>query len=250
MRALGMIETMGLIPSIEALDAMLKAANVETLEKTNVRGGIVTVLVVGDVAAVKAAVDAGAAAVQRVSQGALISQHVIPRPDSQIDVLFKHNKKMLNNIEIADEVEKPENVEPENIEDETPDKNTMESEEVIALNTSVEPEEVVAMDTRVEPEKVAAMDTRVESEEVVALNTSVESEEVTVLKTRAELELFLEEKGIEKLMQVINNMRSSELKELAKEYKNGELQEDKNIRSTKTELINRLYDFYSKVVNE
>lgn len=202
MRALGMIETMGLIPSIEALDAMLKAANVETLEKTNVRGGIVAVLVVGDVAAVKAAVDAGAAAVHRVSQGALISQHVIPRPDSQTDVLFKHNKKMQKNIVMADEEEKPENVEPENIENEIYHKDTVESEEVVALNS------------------------------------------------RTELEVLLQEQGIEKLMQVINNMKSSELKELAKEYVNGELQEDKNIRATKTELINRLYDFYRKIVNE
>lgn len=201
MRALGMIETMGLIPSIEALDAMLKAANVETLEKTNVRGGIVTVLVVGDVAAVKAAVDAGAAAVQRVSPGSLLSQHVIPRPDSQTDVLFKNNKKMQNNIEMADEAEKP-----ENIEDETPDEDTGED--------------------------------------------TIESEEVMALNTRVELELFLKEQGIEKLMQVINNMRASELKELAKEYEDGELQEDKNVRVTKAELVDRLYDFYSKVVNE
>lgn len=205
MRALGMIETMGLVPSIEALDAMLKAANVETLEKINVRGGIVTVLVVGDVAAVKAAVDAGAAAVQRVSQGALLSQHVIPRPDSQTDVLFKNNKKMQNIIEMADEAEKP-----ENIEDETPDEDTIED----------------------------------------TCEDTIESVEVMVLNTRVELELFLKEQGIEKLMQVINNMRASELKELAKEYEDGELQEDKNVRATKAELVDRLYDFYSKVVKE
>lgn len=129
MRALGMIETMGLIPSIEALDAMLKAANVETLEKTNVRGGIVTVLVTGDVSAVKAAVDAGAAAVQRVSQGSLLSQHVIPRPDSQTDLLFQNHKKMVSEIEVTDETEIPQEEETlEAIEEETPNESPIEIE--------------------------------------------------------------------------------------------------------------------------
>ena len=76
--ALGIIETRGLIGSIEAADAMVKAADVTLIGKVHVGGGLVTVMVRGEVGAVKAAVDAGAAAAQRV--GNLISQHVIPRP--------------------------------------------------------------------------------------------------------------------------------------------------------------------------
>ena len=76
--ALGMIETKGLVGSIEAADAMVKAANVTLVGKEHVGGGLVTVLVRGDVGAVKAATDAGAAAAQRV--GELVSVHVIPRP--------------------------------------------------------------------------------------------------------------------------------------------------------------------------
>lgn len=82
MNALGMIETRGLIGSIEAADAMLKAANVTLVSKTQVGGGLVTVMVEGDVGAVKAATDAGAAAAERV--GELISVHVIPRPASDV----------------------------------------------------------------------------------------------------------------------------------------------------------------------
>ena len=81
--ALGMIETKGLIGSIEAADAMLKAANVSLVGKELVGGGIVTVMVRGDVGAVKAATDAGAAAAQRV--GELLSVHVIPRPHSEVE---------------------------------------------------------------------------------------------------------------------------------------------------------------------
>ena len=80
--ALGMIETKGLVGAIEAADAMVKAANVELIGKTLVGGGLVTVMVKGDVGAVKAATDAGAAAAARV--GELISVHVIPRPHSEI----------------------------------------------------------------------------------------------------------------------------------------------------------------------
>jgi len=77
-----MIETRGLIGSIEAADAMVKAANVNIVGKVHVGGGIVTVLVTGDVGAVKAATDAGSEAARRV--GELLSVHVIPRPHSEL----------------------------------------------------------------------------------------------------------------------------------------------------------------------
>jgi ethanolamine utilization protein EutM len=81
--ALGMIETKGLVGAIEASDAMVKAANVYLVGKEHVGGGLVTVMVRGDVGAVKAATDAGAAAAQRV--GELISVHVIPRPHAEVE---------------------------------------------------------------------------------------------------------------------------------------------------------------------
>lgn len=84
--ALGMVETKGLIGSIEAADAMVKAANVSLVGKEVIGGGLVTVLVRGDVGAVKAATDAGAAAAQRV--GELVSVHVIPRPHGEVETLL------------------------------------------------------------------------------------------------------------------------------------------------------------------
>lgn len=89
--ALGMIETKGLVGSIEAADAMVKAANVSLIGKVHVGGGLVTVMVRGDVGAVKAATDAGAAAAERV--GELLSIHVIPRPHSDVEMILpKINK--------------------------------------------------------------------------------------------------------------------------------------------------------------
>ena len=84
--ALGMIETRGLVPAIEAADAMVKAANVHLVGKEHVGGGLVTVLVRGDVGAVKAAVEAGGAAAKRV--GELISVHVIPRPHGDVEAIL------------------------------------------------------------------------------------------------------------------------------------------------------------------
>jgi microcompartment protein CcmL/EutN len=84
--ALGMIETKGLVAAIEAADAMVKAAKVTLLGREKVGGGLVTVLVRGEVGAVKAATDAGAAAAQRV--GELIAVHVIPRPHGEVEQII------------------------------------------------------------------------------------------------------------------------------------------------------------------
>jgi len=85
-QALGMVETKGLIGAIEAADAMVKAANVKLIGKDQVGAGLVTVMVAGDVGAVKAAVDAGAAAAKRV--GELFGVHVIPRPHDDTETLL------------------------------------------------------------------------------------------------------------------------------------------------------------------
>lgn len=82
-QALGMVETRGLVGAIEAADAMVKAANVVLIGKEQIGSGLVTVMVRGDVGAVKAAVDAGSAAAKRV--GELVSVHVIPRPHGDVE---------------------------------------------------------------------------------------------------------------------------------------------------------------------
>ncbi len=87
--ALGLIETKGLVGAIEAADAMAKAADVKIISKEKVTGALVIIKIMGETAAVKASVDAGSAAAQRVGQ--LVSAHVIPRPDDQIDAIIFDN---------------------------------------------------------------------------------------------------------------------------------------------------------------
>jgi ethanolamine utilization protein EutM len=89
--ALGMVETKGLVGAVEAADAMVKAANVTLIGSEYVGGGMVTVMVRGDVGAVKAATDAGAAAAKRV--GELVSVHVIPRPHVEIEMILPQSSK-------------------------------------------------------------------------------------------------------------------------------------------------------------
>ncbi len=86
--ALGMIETHGLVPAIEAADAMVKAANVTLVGYEKIGSGLVTVMVRGDVGAVKAATDAGAASAKMV--GEVVSIHVIPRPHSDTEKIIPH----------------------------------------------------------------------------------------------------------------------------------------------------------------
>ncbi|NQX69022.1 BMC domain-containing protein [Paenibacillus alba] len=88
--ALGMIETKGLVGAIEAADAMVKAANVTLIGKTLTGGGLVAVMVRGDVGAVKAATEAGSEAARRV--GEVVSVHVIPRPHNDVEIILPQSK--------------------------------------------------------------------------------------------------------------------------------------------------------------
>ncbi len=107
--ALGLIETKGLVGAIEAADAMVKAAEVKLVGKEKVTGALMLVKVIGEVAAVKSAVDAGSVAAQRV--GELVSVHVIPRPDDQIDPLiieqFKKEKKASKEVKTVEQPAEP-----------------------------------------------------------------------------------------------------------------------------------------------
>lgn len=89
--SLGMVETRGLVAAIEAADAMVKSANVQFVGKEQIGGGLVTVMVRGDVGAVKAATDAGASAAEKI--GELVSVHVIPRPHAEVDAILPRGRE-------------------------------------------------------------------------------------------------------------------------------------------------------------
>ena len=86
MKAKGFVETKGFVPAYEAADTMVKAANVELVGKENIGAGYVTIIIEGDVGAVKAAVDAGVAAAQKI--GEVVSAHVVARPQEEVEHIF------------------------------------------------------------------------------------------------------------------------------------------------------------------
>jgi ethanolamine utilization protein EutM len=128
--ALGLIETRGLIGAIEAADVMVKTANVTLIGKEIVRDGLVTVQVIGEVAAVKSAVDAGAVAAARV--GTLVSQHVIPRPIDDIEELLAGRPRQVN--QKASEVTSS----PRKVAQPEPDADTVQTVEVAEPKTDLD----------------------------------------------------------------------------------------------------------------
>lgn len=189
--ALGMIETKGLVGSIEAADAMVKAANVTLIGKVHVGGAYVTVMVRGDVGAVKAATDAGAAAAQRV--GELISVHVIPRPHHEVEYI-------LPSLPLMDEDD----------DDNGPDspQNGGESEPEEELPAEIEETEESAQPTE-EPEAAPEEEPAAPAEEA----STVEEEPVEVVEEAEIKSAKMSEVDIE---QELEGLAVKELRKLAR----------------------------------
>ena len=136
MKALGMIETYGLVAAVEALDSALKAANVSLADMVRVKGGRVTVLVEGDVAAVKAAIDASQAAAGRV--GSVANVHVIPRPDPSVGQMLTEGEGSFRRKKNPSEPESEESPVQTEIRYETPEETPeiREEREKVSKETS------------------------------------------------------------------------------------------------------------------
>lgn len=201
MQALGMIETKGLIGAIESADAMLKAAEVTLVEKTHVGGGLVTIIVTGDVGAVKAATDAGAAAAQRV--GDLISVHVIPRPHSELDGMVV-NVHPLVTEETAEEPEGESGASTDPVEG-----NVTPVEEVKMADKS---ETVEKIEEKLEVEKT------VTKAPVEKASSAVEKSGKDELN-KDSVDTWVRELGIDKAMAKLKAMAVVKLRRLAREYK-------------------------------
>lgn len=182
MQALGLIETKGLVAAIESADAMLKAAEVSLVEKNLVGGGLVTIMVCGDVGAVKAATDAGAAAAQRV--GELLSVHVIPRP----------HQELAGNI-ISTSLNK---------QTETPIAASQETE-IAEIEEETEIEEI---------EEVTETEEITETEEVTE-TPAIMTDDLN----RETVDRIVSKKGLEEAMAALNAQKVVKLRNLAREYK-------------------------------
>ena len=214
MQALGFIETRGLIAAIESADAMLKAAEVRLVERTFVKGGIVTITVTGDVAACRASVDAAASAVARMG-GTILSTHVIPRPHESLD------GSMIGSVDPVWEQEEIENTEDKLEEDAFEE----------------EPETSVEETSKEEPDAAG--------EEKPDQNP--ESEAKKAGANRAYVESTAETDGIDKAISVLKRSRTAEIREmLLGEYPETNLNSESAANMTKREMLDWLKDFYTE----
>ena len=199
MQALGFIETKGVLVATLAADAMLKAADVSLLERTKVGGGLVAVTVTGDVAAVKAAVDAGAAAVERINSGALVTRHVIARPHDELTA-------------------------------------------VIGGGTPDEPEKESV--TEIQEEPPAMVPEEILTEEPV-LESSNEPETVDTIK-RETIDLWMKQDGLEETMKILEDMKVTELRTLAREYPEFTIAGREISKANKTLLLEEFGKYYGQ----
>lgn len=203
MQALGLIETKGLIAAIESADTMLKAAEVTLLEKTHVGGGLVTVAVVGDVGAVKAAVDAGASAAQRV--GELLSVHVIPRPHSTLDGLIVNVHPLVQEEDTPDVQDDcaPGSDADTAVKEEAPAEEEKKTEEVVDRIEEKHEVEKTVTKAPVKPVKEEAPKAEKSGKEELKKET---------------VDAWVKELGLEKAMAKLKAMAVVKLRRLAREY--------------------------------
>lgn len=224
MQAIGMIETKGLLATIEAADAMVKSANVNILEKVYIGGGYVSVTVTGDVGAVKSAVDAGVSAVNRLGDNILVSHHVIARPHYDLESILE-TKPAIERLE-------------ESIE-----------EKVLCEMVEESIEEVISeiVDEAVEETLEESIDKEIineGSEEVEALEILDKVIDLDI--TKEELDKLVEEKGLDEAFKILEDLKVSKIRKLAKEFKDLDITSKTISKEDKGSLLNRLRNHYKK----
>ena len=219
MQALGLIETRGLLPAIECADVMLKTAQVELVERTFVGGGLVAILVTGDVGAVKAAVEAGVTAVEKMGRLALVSQHIIPRPNRELETMVSVR---------ANPVEEHPSPVPQ--------------QEKLSFLPGSDPTINLS-------DLLANQDSATESTELAkTTKEGTKSEQLMLNQLHKErVDAFVQEFGLEKSMDVLKSLSVVKLRNLAREYKELSIVGKAISKANKEFLIQKLKGYYERV---
>ena len=219
MQALGLIETRGLLPAIECADVMLKTAQVELLGRTFVGGGLVTITVTGDVGAVKAAVEAGVTAVEKIGHLSLVSHHVIARPHPEIENMVVVRGNPVEEQAIPVPQQEKSSFQPDL--DPTTDK--------------IDPLE--NQDTATEPVKTP--------------EESTKSERIMLNQLRkAGVDAFVQEFGLEKSVEVLKSLSVVKLRNLAREYKDLGVAGRVISKANKELLVQKLTGYYERGIEK
>lgn len=224
MQALGLIETKGLLASIEAADTMVKSADVSIIEKTYVGGGLVTIAVTGDVGAVKAAIEAGVAAVKNLNEEALVSEHVIPRPHEELESIIGS-------------------------------KSSVETQEVLVSDEKVEePKEIQETQQIQDAEDLEVVEEIQETEEVEeiqnsdALDNDLDKLHKGSLENlhKDDVDNLVIKNGIEKTVLILSKLKVVKLRNLAREYKDFGITGRVISKAGKNQLLAKFKLYYEK----
>jgi len=239
MQALGLIETKGLLAAVEAADTMVKSADVSIIEKTYVGGGLVTIAVTGDVGAVKAAIEAGVAAVKNLNQEALVSEHVIPRPHEELESIIG-SKPSVETQEALVSDEKTEELE-----------EVQEIQQIQEVEAAEEIEEI--QDTEVVKEIQETQKTE-ESEVVEEIqNNDISDIDLDKLHKgildnlhKDDVDNLVIKDGIEKTILILSKLKVVKLRNLAREYKDFVITGRVISKAGKNQLLAKFKLYYEK----
>ena len=247
MQALGFIETKGLLAAIESADAMLKAANVSLYDKTLTGGGLVTITVIGDVGAVKASVDAGAAAVMNLGQELLISVHVIPRPHDEVDRMMRADRKLGGN-DGGDDDNGGGGGDGAPVEEASEETSAEAETETPVVEEAPETAEENEAEVTAEEPETAADEKQPEAEIHETPAESEAEEEAFDSKTLTKecIDDIAAEKGIDKAVEILQECKVVKLRNLARDYEGFGITGREVSKANKADLIEEFIKYYLK----
>lgn len=263
MQALGLIETKGLLAAVEAADTMVKSADVSIIEKTYVGGGLVTISVTGDVGAVKASIEAGVAAVKKLDEGFLVSEHVIPRPHEELESIIGPNtppedpssNDNTENVEDADDTEAVEKAEDTEKVENTKAVDSVEDTESVEVTKDIV--DVKNVENTKKAETVKAVD-NTEPVDVDTKNNIKENQhgldgDLDKLHklnlenlNKEDVDNLIRQNGIEKTILILAKLKVVKLRNLAREYKDFGIAGRTISKAGKNLLINKFKLYYEK----
>lgn len=263
MQALGLIETKGLLAAVEAADTMVKSADVSIMEKTYVGGGLVTISVTGDVGAVKASIEAGVAAVKKLDEGFLVSEHVIPRPHEELESIIGPNTppedpssnddtENVEDAEDTDAVEKAEDTEKventkavDSVEDTESVEVTKDIVDAKNVENTKKAETVKAVDNT-EPVDVDTKNNIKENQH--GLDGDLDKLHKLNLENlnKEDVDNLIRKNGIEKTILILAKLKVVKLRNLAREYKDFGIAGRTISKAGKNLLINKFKLYYEK----
>ncbi|MCR1973841.1 BMC domain-containing protein [Clostridium sporogenes] len=264
MQALGLIETKGLLAAVEAADTMVKSADVSIIEKTYVGGGLVTISVTGDVGAVKASIEAGVAAVKKLDEGFLVSEHVIPRPHEELESIIGPNTPP-EDPSSNDDTENVEDAEDTDAVEKAEDTEKVENTKAVDSVEDIESVEVTKdivdaknVENTKKAETVKDVKSVENTEHVDTKNNIKENQhgldgDLDKLHklnlenlNKEDVDNLIRKNGIEKTILILAKLKVVKLRNLAREYKDFGIAGRTISKAGKNLLINKFKLYYEK----